>query len=130
MNDPITQSYESGGATTIAPEVLLTIIQLTTRSIPGVHHLSSLPNSMARLFKRGYGDGVGIDIVDDQVYVDLYLVLDRDVNIRDVGRRVQTGVARAISEMLGMNVGRVNIHVEDIDYSDLASNNVDKGEKA
>jgi uncharacterized alkaline shock family protein YloU len=130
MDDQILEDYNNSGATTIAPEVLLTIIQITARNTPGVHHLSSLPNSMAALFKRGYGEGVGIDIVEDQVYVDLYLVLNREVNIRDVGRRVQVDVARAISEMVGMNVGRVNIHVEDIDYSDMAATNLEDGEKA
>jgi len=48
--------------------------------------------------------------------VDLYLVLDKDVNIREVSRNVQHQVARAIAEMTGLKVGHVNIHIEDIDY--------------
>jgi uncharacterized alkaline shock family protein YloU len=51
------------------------------------------------------------------VNIDLHLILCKDVNIRDVSRQVQHNVARAISEMVGMQVGRVNIHIEDIDYS-------------
>jgi uncharacterized alkaline shock family protein YloU len=31
---------------------------------------------------------------------------------------VQQQVARAIQEMVGMEVGEVNIHIEDIDYKD------------
>jgi len=49
--------------------------------------------------------------------IDLYIVLKQDVNIREVSRTVQHEVARAISEMVGILVGRINVHVEDIDYS-------------
>jgi len=109
------------GKTTISPEVLLTIVQLTTSNVPGVSGMSNVPGGVNRLFKRGYGEGVRIDIQDDVVYADLYLIFKKDVNIRDVGRRVQSEGARACSEMLGMQVGRVNIHVEDIDYSDFST---------
>lgn len=105
------------GRTTVAPEVMLTIAQLTTLNVPGVSAMSNLPGGVNRLFKRGPGEGVRMDIREDVVYIDLYLVLKKDVNIRDTSRQVQQQVARAISEMVGLHVGRVNIHVEDIDYS-------------
>jgi uncharacterized alkaline shock family protein YloU len=68
-----------------------------------------------RLFSRGY-DGFRIVVEDSNAFVDLYLVLNSDVNIREVSRIVQQKVGRAISEMTGMEVGHVNIHIEDIDY--------------
>jgi len=105
------------GKTTIAPDVLLTIAQLTSQEVPGVSRMGSIPASVDRLFQRGYGEGVRIDIREEVVNIDLHLILCKDVNIRDVSRQVQHNVARAISEMVGMQVGRVNIHIEDIDYS-------------
>jgi len=48
----------------------------------------------------------------------LHLILRQDVNIREVSRNVQQNVKRAIHEMVGMDVGQVNIHIEDIDYKD------------
>jgi uncharacterized alkaline shock family protein YloU len=105
------------GKTTIAPEVMLTIARLTTLNVPGVSAMSNVSGGVNRLFKRGYGDGVRMDIREDVVYIDLYLILRKGVNIRDTSRQVQREVARAISEMVGLHVGRVNIHVEDIDYS-------------
>ena len=56
-------------------------------------------------------------VEENVVLVDLYLVLDSDVNIREVSRTVQQTVARAIVEMTGLEVGHVNIHIEDIDYA-------------
>ena len=104
------------GKTTIAPDVLLTIARLTALSIPGVNRLSSIPGGVDRLFKKGAAEGVRIYVENNTVYADLYLILNKDVNVRDVSRSVQTQVARSISEMVGMEVGRVNIHVEDIEY--------------
>jgi uncharacterized alkaline shock family protein YloU len=56
-------------------------------------------------------------IVAQTVYADIYVVLSKEINIRDVSRSIQNQIARAISEMVGMEVGRVNVHVEDIDYA-------------
>lgn len=106
------------GKTTIAPDVLLTIARLTTTSIAGVSRLNPVPTAvMQRLIKRGHvSEGVAIQIQEDLVYADIYIVLKNDVNVRDVSRKVQHEVARAISDMVGMQVGKVNIHIEDIDY--------------
>lgn len=112
-----TEYGQGRGKTTIAPEVLLTITQLTALQTPGVSRMSNVPGSVNRLFRRDLGEGVRIDVRDDTVYIDLYLVIKKDLNIREVSRQVQRNVARAISEMVGMVVGRVNIHIEDIDYS-------------
>lgn len=108
---------QMSGKTTIAPEVLHTIARLTALSIPGVSRMSQVPAvRMDKLFKRSAHEGVQIEIQDDAVFADLYIILKNDINIRDVSRKIQREVARAISEMVGMQVGRVNIHVEDIDY--------------
>jgi uncharacterized alkaline shock family protein YloU len=106
------------GQTTIAPEVLLTIARLTTLKIPGVSRMSSThTGGVNRIIKRSqFAKGVQIDIEDDVVYCDLHVILESDVNIRDVSRIIQYDVARAISKMIGMQVGKVNIHIEDIDY--------------
>ncbi len=52
----------------------------------------------------------------DIVAADLFVVLMNELNIKDVCQKIQQQVARAITEMVGMEVGRVNVHVEDIDY--------------
>ncbi len=107
------------GKTTIAPEVLITIARLTTLSIPGVSRLSIVPGDVNQFFKRGFNvtEGVRIAVENDSVYADLYVIMQHDVNVRDVSHNIQAQVARAISEMVGMEVGKVNVHVEDIDYS-------------
>ena len=113
----MTTVTELTGKTTIAPEVLVSIVRLTTLDVTGVSHLTNPPGKIGRLFKQSNSDGVKLVIEDEILYMDLYVVLKRDVNIRDVCHSIQNRVTRAIHEMVGMEVGRVNVHVEDIDYS-------------
>ncbi len=108
---------QPAGKTTIAPEVLLTIARLSALSVPGVNRLSTTPSDVNQFLIRGSGEGVKIIVDNGVVYADIYVILNRDVNVRDVSRSIQAKVSRAISEMVGMEVGKVNIHVEDIDYS-------------
>lgn len=112
----MTQATRPPGKTTIAPEVLVSIARLTALSVPGVQRLSLAPNDFNRIFRRGVNEGVVIRVENDTVYSDIHVVLNRDVNVRDVSRSIQTQVTRAFSEMVGMEVGRVNIHIEDIDF--------------
>ena len=105
--------------TTIAPDVLVTIARLSALSVPGVSRMAQVTGGVNRLFKRGLQDGVRIEVKDNVLAVDLYLILKNDVNIREVSRNVQGQVARALQEMVGMDIGKVEIHIEDIDYEEL-----------
>jgi uncharacterized alkaline shock family protein YloU len=112
-----TDYLEGQGKTTIAPEVLMAIARLTALDTPGVSRMSAAPGATNRL-RRGAADGVLLDIEDDYVTADLYLVMKKDVNLREISRNVQHNITRAISEMVGMHVGRINVHIEDIDFPD------------
>ena len=108
-----------GGKTTIAPDVLVSIARLTTLNVDGVSRMAEEPSSVNRLLKRHAGGGVQLEVQDDSVFADLSVILKNDVNIREVSHRIQQQVSRAISEMVGLQVGRVNVHIYDIDYSEV-----------
>jgi uncharacterized alkaline shock family protein YloU len=116
MNEP----SESTGKTTVAPEVLTTIARLSALSVPGISRMAPVSGGVNRLFRRGPSDGVQIEIQDGMVFADLFLVVKQDINVREVSRNVQQQVSRALQDMVGMDVGRVDIHIEDIDYEDTA----------
>ena len=103
------------GTTTIAPNVLVTTARLAALSVQGVAAVTPGPSSVNRLFRRGSGEGVRIEITDNAVAVDLHLVLEKDTNVRDVSRKVQEDVARAVEDIVGMQVTRIDVHIEDID---------------
>lgn len=114
----MTNSDRPPGKTTVSPDVLISIAKLSSLGVPGVSRMAPIPGGVNRLFRKGTNDGVRIEIEEDIVYADIYLVLKEDINIREVSRSVQRKVARAIQEMVGMDVGQVDIHIEDIDYEE------------
>jgi uncharacterized alkaline shock family protein YloU len=105
------------GKTTIDPQVLLTIARLTALQVPGVSHMSQVPMDIRRLLQRGHNeDGVCVEVINQTVNIDLYLGMEPNTNLRLISQRIQQDVSRAISEMVGMEAGRINIHIEDIYY--------------
>lgn len=106
------------GKTTVAPDVLVTIARLSALSVPGVSRMAKVTGGVNKLFKRGVHDGVRMEVKDNTVYANLYLILKKDVNIREVSRNVQSQVARALQEMVSMDIGEIEIHIEDIDYEE------------
>lgn len=107
---------QSLGKTTIAPDVLVSICQLATLSVEGVSQMASGPKDVNSFLKKSGGEGVRLEVEENLVFIDLYVILNRDVNVIDVSHTIQQQVAREITEMVGMDIGRINIHVEDIDF--------------
>lgn len=108
--------YRSPGKTTLTPDVLLTIARMATLEVEGVKAMAPVRGWGGRgAFGRAQ-DGVRLKLEDDNVFFDLFVVLKHDVNIRETGREIQQRVTRAIAEMTGLQVGHVNIHIQDIDF--------------
>ncbi len=117
MDTPTTETDQPLGKTTIAPGVLLTIIRLATLGVDGVNRMADCPGGIRLRSRNHQADGICIEVEDDRVYADVYVIIQQDYNVREVSRHIQRDVARAISKMVGMDVGQINIHIEDIAYS-------------
>ena len=98
--------HKSIGKTTIAPSVLNTIARLTTLAVPGVSRLAE---------SKSEQDGVKIEIKDDSIYFDLFVIISSDQNARLVAEEIQARLNRAITEMVGMEVAKINVHIADVD---------------
>ncbi len=114
------EERQSIGRIEVAPEVLATIAQFATLRVEGVVKLVSAPADVGRLFRRearhGH-DGVLLDLQGNKVKFDIYVIMTPHVNILETSRAVQTAVLEAIDTMVGIPVDAVNIHVEDVIYS-------------
>lgn len=104
---------------TIAPGVLLTVIRMGALQEPGVVQMGNTPGGVNRWLRRTASErGIQVLIEDQTVTVDLYIIAQADSNLREVSYNVQKRVARAIEENIGMRVGSVNIHIEDVVFED------------
>jgi uncharacterized alkaline shock family protein YloU len=101
------------GKISVAPEVLVTTARLTALAVPGVARLVA-PPGMGRLLQAS---GVRVEVVDDQVYVEIYVMTDPDVNMLSVGRKIRAEVTRALEDMVGVDVQAVDVHIEDVVFA-------------
>lgn len=103
---------------TIAPSVLIAIAMYAATEVEGIAHMGAIPVDVGRLFRGNpMGSGVVLDIEENSVKVDLYLVVEPGINMRKASQEVQRDVKRSVQELVGMDVTAVNVHIEDVDYS-------------
>lgn len=101
------------GTVVVSPAVLATIARLTTLSVPGVVQMS--PLGVNRFLGARQGDGVRVRVLDEAVILDIYIIAAADVNMLQLSREIQSKVARAIREIVGMAVSEVNVHIVDVE---------------
>ena len=102
----------------IASNVLLTVIRLGAERVQGVVRMGTTPGGVNRWLRRAPAErGVQIVIEDQTVTIDVYIVVDAEAKLNIVSQNVQKQVARDIEENIGMHVGAVNIHIEDVVFA-------------
>jgi len=109
------------GKITVAPEVLLDIIQQAALYTDGVVRMASIPPRVDRIFRRVItAEGIELEIKDVSAVIDLYLVV-RPVDMLALSHRVQKEVIRSMDKLVGLKVDAVNIHIEDVAYPNNGS---------
>ncbi|MFD9080406.1 Asp23/Gls24 family envelope stress response protein [Streptomyces erythrochromogenes] len=115
------------GRTTIADGVVEKIAGLAAREVVGVHALGSgLSRTLGAVRDRVPGGGksaavtrgVKAEVGEVQTALDLEIVVDYGVSIRDVARAVRENVVSAVERMTGLEVVEVNIAVSDVKLPD------------
>lgn len=112
----VSEQGQAASTIRIAPQVLATIVSLTTQQVAGV----------ARLGQGGHGvnlsrnvaqnePGVRVRVREGRVTADVYVVVATGSNMQKVGQEVQRQVGDALSKMVGMPVEAVNVYVEDVE---------------
>lgn len=109
---------ESIGRIEVAPDVLAMIAYYAALRVEGVAKMAPIPADVARLFRRETRHhGVLLDLTDEKIKFDIYVIMSPHVNIMETSQQLQTAVMEAIDTMVGIPVNAVNIHVEDVLYA-------------
>ncbi|MEU9237050.1 Asp23/Gls24 family envelope stress response protein [Streptomyces subrutilus] len=116
------------GRTSIADGVVEKIAGLAAREVVGVHAMGS-GSGLSRTFgavrervpggaKASVSRGVKAEVGEVQTALDLEIVVDYGVAIREVARAVRENVISAVERMTGLEVVEVNIAVSDVKLPD------------
>lgn len=105
------------GELRIANEVVGVIAGLAATEIEGVAGMSGgiLAGGIAELLgRKNLAKGVKVELGEEQVAVDLFVVVEYGVRIPDVAWKIQENVKRAIEGMTGLEVVEVNVHIQGV----------------
>ena len=61
--------------------------------------------------------GVDIQIADDRIAIDMYVVMEYGTRIATVAQNIQSVVRYSVEKALGVPVAAVNVHVQDLRVS-------------
>ena len=111
------EERESLGRIEVAPEVIATIARFAVLRVDGVLRMAPIPAHINRMFRRATRqDGVVLDVANNHVRFDIYVIMEPQANVLVASRMMQTAVTEAIDTLVGVPVDAVNIHVEDVVY--------------
>jgi uncharacterized alkaline shock family protein YloU len=101
------------GTVEIAPEVIEVITGIAASEVDG---LSSMRGNFAsgvveRLGKKSHSKGVKVELTENGILVDLYVVLNFGVSIPEVAQKLQINIRQTIKNMTALDIDEINVHV-------------------
>ncbi|TDW47621.1 putative alkaline shock family protein YloU [Curtobacterium sp. PhB42] len=107
------------GKTVIDDTVVSKVAGIAAREVNGVH---SLGGGAARAIgalrdaigQRDFGQGVKVEVGEKQVAADIVIVAEYPVSLQQVADGVRSSVARALEQIVGMEVAEINVTVQDV----------------
>lgn len=100
----------------IANEVVAIIAGVATSEVAGVAGMSGgiVGGISEMLGKKNFSKGIKVDVEENDAIIEIYIIVDYGVRIPDVAWNLQKKVKTAVEEMTGLNVLKVNIHVQGV----------------
>ena len=107
----ITKVDESGSIN-ISEDVVAAIVASAATEVKGVHGLYySASKELSRaISKRGIAKSVKLNVGEDSVQVDIYVLLAKDFSASEVGVELQKAIMSAVEDSVGIKVTTVNVH--------------------
>ncbi len=114
--DSINNNLEYGQVK-ISEEVVGVIAGLAASEVDGITNMAAggLAGNLSEILgRKNLSKGVKVEVGEEEVAVDLYVIVDYGIKIPDVSWKVQENVKKAIETMTGLKVIEVNIHVQGV----------------
>ncbi|HHX96448.1 MAG TPA: Asp23/Gls24 family envelope stress response protein [Clostridia bacterium] len=114
------------GTVKISDEVVAIIAGLATTEVKGVAGMSGgIVGGLADFVgKKSPAKGVKVDVGDQEVTVDVYVIVEFGVRIPDVAHEIQRKVKKAIEDMTGLTVLETNVHIQGVSFPSEAKEEI------
>ena len=107
---------EPGSNIVYSGEVVSIIAGVAAAEIEGIAGMVNVPSSGFMSKSRNVTKGVKVEIGTEEASVDLYVNVEYGKPIQKAAHEVQEAVRKAIEEMTGLHVVRVDVHVQGVSF--------------
>ncbi|MDC1541825.1 Asp23/Gls24 family envelope stress response protein [Candidatus Pseudothioglobus singularis] len=101
------------GKIEIAPEVIEVIAGIAATEVEGLYAMRGnfASDVVERFGKKTHKKGVKVELTDDGITIDLFVILKFGVSIPKVAEKLQTSIRQALKTMTALEIAEINIHV-------------------
>ncbi|RLL48116.1 Asp23/Gls24 family envelope stress response protein [Oceanobacillus piezotolerans] len=101
------------GKVEIAPEVIEVIAGIAATEVEGLYAMRGnfASGVVERLGKKTHSKGVKVELTDNGVTIDLFVLLHFGVSIPKVAQEIQTNIRQSLKYMTALEINEINIHV-------------------
>jgi uncharacterized alkaline shock family protein YloU len=108
------------GTISITPNAIASVAANAALTSYGIVGMASknIMDGLANAIARDPRHGVNVTVVDDQISVELYIIIEYGTRIATVATSVANTVQYQVEKSIGLPVVAVNVHVQDLRVSD------------
>ena len=107
---------EPGSNIVYSNEVVSIIAGVAASEVEGLASMVNVPHGSLLGKKRDVTKGVKVEIGTEEASVDLYVTVEYGKPIQKAAQDAQESVRKAIEEMTGLHVVRVDVHVQGVSF--------------
>lgn len=106
-------SDDNLGKVEIAPEVIEVIAGLAASEVDGLYAMRGnfASGVVERFGKKSHSKGVKVELTDNGIVIDLYVILHFGVSIPNVAQMLQSNIRQTLKNMTALEINEINVHV-------------------
>jgi uncharacterized alkaline shock family protein YloU len=116
----MSRAFQLPGKISVSHRAIATVACQAALQSYGVVGMAArnLADGIARLVARDPRKGVEVEVADEKITIDLYIIIEFGTRISSVAASVANTVRYQVERIIGMPVAAVNVHVQDLRVSD------------
>lgn len=116
MNDLFNNESNEFGNVRISDDVVAIIAGIAATEVEGVAGMSGgITGGIADILgMKNMSKGVKVEVGDKQAAIDLYIIVEYGVKIKELGEKIQENVKKSVETMTGLEVVEVNVNIQGV----------------
>ncbi len=115
INDNVNETKEYGNVK-ISDDVVAIIAGVAATEIPGVTSMSGgITGGFSEMLgMKNLSKGVKVELRDNDVAIDIFIIVEYGSNISEIGKDVQKNVKSSVETMTELNVVEINVNIQGV----------------